>query len=419
MVHTTGRLLTSAALVFAENGMNKIPLMRIQEPTPPPPLKGFALWRLGFRPFYFLGSLYALFNVVVWALQFTGLASFTWLTSAAQHGHEMLFGFTSAIIAGFLLTAVRAWTGQTTIEGKPLAALVALWLCGRVLVYTPWGLAATACNMLFLLAVALAIADPLLKSKNQRNYFFVGLLALMAMAGGLVQLALRGIVSLPAQFGLQLALDVVLFIMTVMGGRVIPMFTSNGVPGTKTERLPWLEKSALGAVILIFLADLVGAPALLLALLAWGAALLHGYRFRLWQPWRTFKTPLVWVLHTGYAWIVIHLILRGIDALWPLGGSFATHALTVGAIGALTLGMMTRTARGHTGRRLLADRFEVAMFILINLAALIRVWGGLLAGSLYLPSVAISGLLWSSAYGLYAWRYWPILSQPRVDGKPG
>ena len=149
------------------------------------------------------------------------------------------------------------------------------------------------------------------------------------------------------------------------------------------------------------------------------SSLAHGARLALWKSWRTLAAPLVWILHAAYAWIVVHLALRGLFALELLAGSYATHALTVGGIGGLTLGMMTRTSRGHTGRPLVADRFELGMFLLIQVAAVVRVFAGIVSPNLYLPSVEISVLLWSAAMGLYVIRYWPVLTRPRVDGKPG
>jgi uncharacterized protein involved in response to NO len=389
-----------------------------QRPTPPS-APSFALWNLGFRPFYVLASIFSAVSVLLWAAQVSGYLSSAYLRGAVWHGHEMLFGYTVAVITGFLLTAVRAWTGQPTASGVPLMALAALWVCGRVLVLTPFGMAAVVVNAAFPVAVALAIGIPLVRARNVRNYFFIGLLLLMGALILAVHLALLQRFELSPRVGLQLALDVVLFIMVVMGGRVIPMFTNNGVPGAGATRHAWVEKGALGAVIVLFAADLLQLPQTIVAIVALLGALAHGVRLALWKPWLTFSTPLVWILHAAYAWILAHLALRGLSALDLLAGSYAIHALTVGAIGGLTLGMMTRTARGHTARPLMADGFELAMFVLIQLAALVRVFGGMISPALYLPSIQISGVLWAAAFGLYALRYWPVLTRPRLDGKPG
>ena len=388
-------------------------------PNAPAATAGFALWNLGFRPFYLLASLFSAFSVLLWAAQFSGYLPSAYLQGPLWHGHEMLFGYTTAVIAGFLLTAVRAWTSEPTPSGVPLMALAALWVCGRVFVLTPFAMTATVVNAAFPVAVAVAIGIPLFRSRNVRNYFFVGLLILMAGLILAVHLALQERFTISPRWGLQLALDVVLFIMAVMGGRVIPMFTNNGVPGANATRQALVEKLALGTVILLFLADLLQWPQTVIAMIALAGGLAHGVRLYLWKPWRTLATPLVWILHAAYAWIVVHLALRGLFAMDLPAGSYATHALTVGAIGALTLGMMTRTARGHTGRPLVADGFELTMFLLIQVAAVVRVFGGIASPGLYGASVQLSALLWAAAFGLYAVRYWPVLTRRRLDGKPG
>ena len=385
----------------------------------PPANARFALWDLGFRPFYLLATFFGAFGVLLWAAQFSGVLPLAYLQGSVWHAHEMLFGYTTAVIAGFLLTAVRAWTNQPTPSGLPLMALAALWVCGRVLVLTPYVMTAAIVNAAFPIAIAVAIGIPLLRSKNVRNYFLAGLLVLIGVLSLAVHFALAERLDVPPQLGLQLGLDAVLFIMVVIGGRVIPMFTNNGVPGTNATRNALVEKLALGTVILLFVADLLQLAQTVVAAIALTGALAHGVRLWLWKPWRTRAAPLVWILHAAYAWIVVHLILRGLFSLELLAGAYATHALTVGAIGGLTLGMMTRTARGHTGRVLVADGYELAMFLSIQAAALIRVFGGMLLPQYYVASVQISALLWAAAMGLYAFRYWPVLTRARIDGKPG
>ncbi|MEK7435263.1 MAG: NnrS family protein, partial [Pseudomonadota bacterium] len=208
-------------------------------------------------------------------------------------------------------------------------------------------------------------------------------------------------------------------IMVVMGGRVIPMFTMNGVPGVFCLRLPWIERLAPGSVLLLLAADVLVAPAMIIGPLAAAAAMIHAARLALWRPWRTFRTPLVWILHCAYAWIALALALRALAAWDLVPASLAIHALTVGAIGGLTLGMMTRTSLGHSGRPLQAGRAEVFCYAVIQLAALTRVFLPLAFPQLYLEAIVGSGLLWSAAFGVFTVAYWPILTRPRVDGKPG
>jgi uncharacterized protein involved in response to NO len=197
------------------------------------------------------------------------------------------------------------------------------------------------------------------------------------------------------------------------------MFTNNGIPGTQATRRPIVERAALGSILLLMAADVAQAPDLVIALIAIAAAACHAIRLWLWQPWRTLRTPLVWVLHASYAWIVAYLLLRALGAWDLVAAPLAVHALTIGVIGGMTIGMMTRTARGHTGRPLRADRYEVACFVLIQAAAVIRVLGGLAVPGLYVATVVASGLCWSLGFAIYAIRYWPILTRQRLDGKPG
>jgi len=399
--------------------MDELQLKRPGRAAAPPAVPAFALWQLGFRPFYLLASVFAVLSVGLWTLQYSGWLGGAYLKGPMWHGHEMLFGYTVAVIAGFLLTAVRNWTGRLTPAGAPLAALAALWVAGRILVLTPWSLAAALVNAAFPFAVAAAIAVPIVRSRNRRNYFFIVLLALLGLITLATHAALNGVVDVQPRFALQLAIDLVLFVMAVMAGRVVPMFTNNGVPGANATRRPWVERLALGSIIALFLADHVQSMPALAAAVAFVAAVVHAVRLALWQGWRTLGTPLVWVLHLAYAWIVVHLLLRALAAVGWVAEPLALHALTVGAIGGLTIGMITRTARGHTARPLKADGYETTAYLLVFAAALARVFGPMLLPGQYLAWVEVSGLLWIAGFGLYVVRYWPVLTRPRLDGKPG
>jgi uncharacterized protein involved in response to NO len=312
-------------------------------------------------------------------------------------------------------------------------ALAALWLAARVLVLTPFDAAAAAANVAFPLAAAWGLGRALWAGRNRRNYFFVGLLVLMAIAAAAVHAVQLGWLDGPgasgAQTALQVGLDLVLIIMAVMAGRVLPMFTNNGVPGARARSLPWLEKAAVGSVVLLAVHDAVGGlaggltgpalPAVGGVVLLLVAAALHGLRLWHWQPWATLGKPLVWVLHLAYAWIPLHLLLRAAGALGWVAPSLATHALTAGAIGGLTIGMMTRTARGHTGRMLHADRVDLACYGLVASGAVLRVGLPLLWPAGQQVAVLCSALLWSAGFGLYALHYGPWLCRPRLDGRPG
>jgi uncharacterized protein involved in response to NO len=365
-----------------------------------------ALLSLGFRPFYLLAGIYAALAVPLWGLQYGG-----WLPGANMlwHAHELLFGYAFAVIAGFLLTALRAWTQRPTPAGAALAAIAGIWLLARVLALVSLPLAAAA-DALFALALAWGIGRPLVASGNKRNWFFVVLVLALGAASA-------AFIAYP-RTALAVGLDVVLLVMAAIAGRVVPMFTNNAIPGAGATRIAWLEKGALGALVVLLAADVLTVP-YVTGPLALVAAVLHAWRLALWAPLRTFRRPMVWILHASYAWIVVHLALRGLAAFDLVPGALATHALTVGAIGGLTLGMMTRTARGHTARPLQAGAAEVAAYALVQLAAVVRVFLPLLLPGNYLYLVETSAILWFAAFALFTIVYFPILSRPRLDGQPG
>jgi uncharacterized protein involved in response to NO len=234
-----------------------------------------------------------------------------------------------------------------------------------------------------------------------------------------VHMALLGIFAWPARSSLQVGLDVVLFIIAVIAGRVVPMFTNNAIAGAAAARNPWIERIALAGVLALLVADALRIEGGALATLALGVAALHMARLYIWHPMRTRAVPLVWILHASYAWIIVHLLLRALAAQGYIAQPFAIHALTIGAIGGMTIGMMTRTARGHCGRPLVADRGDVACYALIMAAAIVRVVGGIAFPELLRATVILSGLCWSLGFALYAIRYAPMLVAPRIDGKPG
>lgn len=378
---------------------------------------GFALWALGFRPLYLCAGIFAALSICAWVAQFAGWHA-GWPSDPLWHAHEMIFGFAFAVIVGFLFTAVQNWTSRPTPKGATLAAIVALWLAARLLLLGPWPLASAAADAAFAVAAAWGIGLPITQAGNRRNVFFIPVLLAFGAANVAFHLAMSGALDIPPRRIVQLGLDLILFVIAVMGGRVIPMFTANARQ-VRVRRLPWLETVALGSVLALLAASLAGLPPLVIAALAALATLAHAARIALWRPWATLGHPMLWILHASYVWIVVHLGLRALAAAGIVPPGAETHALTVGAIGGLILGMMTRTSRGHTGRPLQAGAMEVAAFALIQLAALVRVFLPLFAPSLMRESIVASGLLWTLAFGLFAVKFWPILTRARADGRPG
>jgi uncharacterized protein involved in response to NO len=361
------------------------------------------VFALGFRPFYLLAGGYAALAVPLWALQYAG-----WLPGASLywHAHEMLFGYAFAVIAGFLLTAVRAWTGRPTPAGAALVAIAGLWLLARIVALGSLP-ASSVLDALFAAAIAWGIGRPILASHNRNWYFIVFVLAL-----GAASIAFQAY----PQVALAVGLDVVLFVIAIMGGRVIPGFTNNAVAGAGARRNQIVEYGALGSVLLLILLEVLQLPAWPIAL---AGAVLHATRVALWAPLATRGRPILWILHLSYAWVVVHLVLRGLAGFDLVPPGLATHALTVGVIGGLTLGMMTRTARGHTARPLTAGAWEVAAYVLVHAAAVVRVFLPLVLPEAYMTTILLSGALWSAAFAIFTLAYIPILTRPRLDGQPG
>jgi uncharacterized protein involved in response to NO len=379
-----------------------------------------ALFALGFRPFFLAAGVYAVLLMGLWLAVLQGSLSLGALPSPIWHGHEMLFGFAVAVIAGFLLTAAQNWTGIPMPSGRPLAALFLLWLAGRLgflLPGLPAGLVALV-DLSFLPLLALALALPIHRAKQLHNYPFPILLLALTAANALVHLQALGWTS-TARLGLYLATYVVVAIMVVMGGRVIASFTDNKL-GTRARRWPLIERLVLPITLGALLAALIAPDSLVTALLTAITATVHAVRLTGWYTRKYWAVPLLWILHLGYAWITLGFVLLALSAAGMGAAAVsALHAFTAGGIGVLTLGMMARVSLGHTGRLLEPAPVMTLAFVAINLAALVRVLLPLFFPAAHAPGMAIAGLLWMAAFGVFVVVYAPKLLRPRADGKPG
>ncbi len=338
----------------------------------------------------------------------------------AWHGHEMLYGFGSAVIAGFLLTAVQNWTGQRTLFGPPLAALWSLWLLGRVGLLLP-GLPAigvAGVDLAFLPLLAGMLFRHIHLAKQRHNLIFPLLLLLLAGANLLIHLEWLGILADTAHSGLYLATYAEVLILIWMGGRVIPSFTSNRLR-QPVQQWPWLELSLPGLTVLTLGVAWLWPQSILTGILAGLASGAHGLRWLGWYQSGYWHIPLLWVLHLGYLWLVLGLGLLSLAAFGQVPSSVALHAFTTGGIGILALGMMARVALGHTGRPLEASPMMALAFGLLNLAAVLRVLVPWFWPAFHLPALVGAGVLWLLAFALFTGRYLPILLQPRIDGRPG
>jgi uncharacterized protein involved in response to NO len=383
-----------------------------------------ALAAKGFRPFFLAAAIYAVGIVPAWLLILYGvLPGGAYLDPLVWHAHEMVFGFTTAVIAGFLLTAVGNWTGRETLIGGRLLALAALWLAGRIslMVATrlPHGVPALI-DLAFIPTLMLVLAKPLIASGNRRNFVMLAILGALFSANLVVHLDALGVVR--TGLGLRAclaAVDVALVIIVVMLGRVLPMFTRNATQVSSIRSHPALDKACAGSMALLALAGAMSFPSEVSRTAAALTAILSVARAWNWGARHTLRIPLLWILHAGHAWLVLGLALRAVPISNPFVSSLALHALTVGAIGSLTLGMMARVALGHSGRMLTSAPVMAWAFAAIQLAAFTRVFVPIVEPAWYRAGLWASGGLWVIAFGVYIVVYAPMLTSPRVDGKPG
>jgi uncharacterized protein involved in response to NO len=376
--------------------------------------EGPALLSFGFRPFFLMGAAWAALAVPIWIWSFLGGAAPA--LGRDWHVHEMLFGFLAAVVAGFLTTAIPNWTGRMPVIGGPLAGLAGLWLAGRLamLFEDTLGPVSAAVDSAFLVVFAGVVWREILAGRNWRNVPVGGLVSLMALAN--VAFHLEGHLW-SSGLGERLALGTAAVLLALIGGRITPSFTRNwlrarrlGPEPAATGRFDQAALSLTGAAALLWVlapdAKATGA-----ALLAAGAASL--VRLVRWRGWAAWREPLVWILHVGYGWLAAGLMLLGasrLDAAVPR--TAGVHALTAGAVGVMTLAVMSRATRGHTGRQLAAGAATTAIYAAINLAAVLRV-AAPVSGALQPALLIASASVWSLAFGGFALSYGPMLTRPR------
>lgn len=397
-------------------------LIPISEPdsTSRKPPRGFALFALGFRPFYLLAALFSFVSMMAWMTFLEGVSWIGALTAPVWHQHEMVFGFSLAVVAGFLLTAGRVWTGLATPQGWPLALIAAHWLAARVLLFTGPPLIAAVVDLTFPFVVAAVMGRVIIASRSTRNYFAIGVLAALGLANLGFYLEQAAIGGLPEGASVRAALLLIVFMVVMIGSRVVPSFTASALPqaGVRVAS-PRVDPAAIGFTLAAFAGAVVTAPAWFLAPVAAIASVLHFVRLWRWAPLATRHRPILWILHVSYAWIPVGLALLAAASLGWVSYSVAMHAFGAGAIGGMIIGMITRTALGHTGRPLKVGKIEIAAYVLVHLAALMRVLAGIVPAEAYMNLVWTSGHLWAIAFLLYFVLYLPRLIRPRIDGKPG
>lgn len=387
----------------------------------PAPGTGLALFSAGFRPFFLLSALWSALALPVWLSVYTGQAVLpSALAPVVWHVHEMIYGYALATVAGFLLTAIPNWTGRLPVRGAPLAILAGLWLAGRIAVLFSGTLGATTAafaDLAFPLAFAAVVARELIAGRNWKNLPMLVALAFLFSGNLMVHLQILGMAS-TAELGNRLGLATILMLIALVGGRIVPSFTRNWLAKARPKgRLPApIGRFDLAALLVTGagLAAWVIAPAgYATPWFALAAGLAAAARLSRWCGLATLREPLVFILHLGYGWLALGLLLLGFNGLHPLlPSTTALHALTAGAIGTMTLAVMTRATLGHSGQALVAGRGTQAIYALVILAALLRL-AAPLAGADAMNLTWVAGAAWSGAFGLFALVYGSLLLRPR------
>jgi uncharacterized protein involved in response to NO len=385
------------------------------------------LFAYGFRPFFFFCGLYALLVVPAWLLiRASDMLPLAGLPPQLWHAHEMLFGFTVAAISGFLLSGVPSWTRNRGFGGLPVFSLTLVWLAGRAaFALAPFcSLPVIAIlELAFLPALVALIAPPIIRERN-RNIAMLAVLAALWIADAAFVFAMARADAALASRALLTALNIILLLLTIVGGRILPAFTSNALRRANADfslhRYAWLETLLPIAMIAVIIVDLWPFVPVLQGGLAILVAVLHGLRLSGWRSLRTRGDPMLWVLHLAYAWVPAGFALKGgallDNAAWA---QHWQHAFGIGAIATMILAVSTRTALGHTGRPLVVSRPIVVAYLLLALAAGLRVVAPVFWPESYSGVLLTAGISWMSAFLLFIVVYAPILGRPRIDGKPG
>ncbi len=389
-------------------------------------VKRFALFELGFRPFFLLASLFSIVATAIWMASYT----FGWvlpvsnITPIAWHGHEMVFGYSTAIIAGFLLTAVQNWTGEQTIKGLSLSLLALVWLLARTLplfnsaLLFEW---AVIFDLLFLLGLTLAVIHPIVKVKQWRQLLIVSILVMLLAANVLYYLGVFHILNQGISWGLFSGVYLIMALIFTLARRVMPFFIERGV-GYQVELKNWplIDSTSLLFLVGLWLVDVFFKQTVFITLFAIALATIHSIRLWGWYTKGIWQKPLLWVLFLSYGLFILGFILKAINYFSLYSTSIPLHAFTYGGIGMMTLGMIARVSLGHTGRDVhQPPKILSWIFICLFFGTLIRVVIPILFPGAYLYLIGLSQILWITAFTLFLYHYFLILILPRADGKPG
>ncbi|MCB1366067.1 MAG: NnrS family protein [Rhodobacteraceae bacterium] len=380
--------------------------------------QGPAVLTVGFRLFFLAAGIWAFLAMVLWIVMLSGAAPLPVAFDAVSwHAHEFLWGYTSAVITGFLLTAVPNWTGRLPVVGWPVAGLAAIWLAGRIaMALSGWlpGLLVALVDLSFLAALVLVLTREIVAGKSWRNLKVVGLVGVFLLGNAIFHLEFLREGSAASGFGLRFGLGATILLILVIGGRVTPSFTRNwfvkqGRPERPAATIGPVDQVALGLAVAAIGFWAVLPHAMLSAVLCLLAGLANLFRLARWSGHRTFSEPLVTILHVGYGLAALGFVSVGLAGLGLGQAIAAQHVWMVGAIATMTLAMMTRASLGHAGLPLTASPGVSAVYVAIVGATLARFLAGVTPW--YDPMIWLSGALWLASFGGFVAIYWPILAR--------
>ncbi len=384
---------------------------------------GIPLLALGFRPFFLLGGLFSIAATLRWIALYHWPGDAGPAQAVAWHSHEMVFGYGAAVVTGFLLTAVRNWISAATLNGPGLAVLALLWALPRVFglasgdLAVPW---LAAADLAFLAGAAVAIGAPLVRAGARRQYLLLALMALMWIGNACWWWGVIGARPAVAVLGIDIGLYVLVALVMLLGRRVVPSFIERGMERPlKLVNRPWLDRAVPAVYLGYCVFDLTGIAAVAGTLSA-ALAVLYGVRLHDWHDRGIWSRPMLWVLYLATAFLGLGFLMQSLASFALVPAFAATHAMAYGGIGLMTLGMMARVSLGHTGRPVQPPPAGIgAAFATLACGALARVLGPLLVPEIYPAWIGLAQVLWAIAFGIFAWRYLPILLRPRIDGQPG
>ena len=387
---------------------------------------GIPVLRLGFRPFFLAASVFSIIAMTIWTANYTFQIEFGFSTIPATlwHAHEMLFGYALAVIAGFLLTAIKNWTGEEVLRGKSLALLLSLWLTSRLMPLSGLSIPIEIIGIVdvgFLFSLSIICLLPVLKVKQYKQIGIISKLFLLMICDAVFYLGLIGVLEQGVQWGLYSAIYMIVALILVMMRRVMPMFIKNGIDGEiEIKNHAWIDYSSLVLLVCLWISDVFTNYSRLTSALAVILAVLHTVRLAGWYTNKVWQKPLVWILVVAYGFIILGFTLTACAVYFDISPFLSIHAFTVGGIGLITIGMMSRVSLGHTGRSVFEPSTAVFWsLLLLVIAAVVRVMFPLFSMDSYIYWIGFSQVLWIIAFSIFVFVYAPMFLSARIDGRDG